>query len=72
MLEYQYVIKFINHNKTYINHVFSQGYCTGFHDVLNAYNQITPSIRLSGPTSFAPLIHQAIDIVKKTKSVSIL
>ncbi|CAC5383075.1 RGLG [Mytilus coruscus] len=50
----------------------SQGYCNGFHDVLNAYNELTPNVRLSGPTSFAPLIRQAIDTVKKTKSYHIL
>ena len=26
---------------------------------------------MSGPTSFAPVIHQAIDIVKHTQAVSI-
>jgi len=49
-----------------------EGYCKGFHDVLNAYNQVTPSVSLSGPTNFAPLIYQAIDIVKQTKSYHIL
>ena len=37
--------------------------------MLEAYNQITPNVNLSGPTNFAPLIHQAIDIVKRTKQV---
>lgn len=50
----------------------AEGYCRGFHDVLDAYNQITPNVKLSGPTNFAPLIYQAIDIVKKTKSYHIL
>ena len=49
-----------------------QGYCVGFQDVLTAYNKITPKVQLSGPTNFAPLIKQAISIVKQTKSVSIL
>ncbi|KAK3105259.1 hypothetical protein FSP39_021021 [Pinctada imbricata] len=49
-----------------------QGYCQGFNDVLDAYNQIAQNVKLSGGTNFAPLIHQAIDIVKKTKSYHIL
>ena len=51
--------------------VFSlQGICQGFSDVLTAYNQITVGIRLSGPTSFAPIIYQALDIVKQTHQVN--
>ncbi|ELU11175.1 hypothetical protein CAPTEDRAFT_224266 [Capitella teleta] len=50
----------------------AEGFCSGFEDVLAAYNQITPTIRLSGPTSFAPLIYEAIDIVKMTKEYHIL
>ena len=46
-----------------------QGYCRGFADVLDAYTQIAPNVRMSGPTNYAPLIHQAIDIVKTTKQV---
>lgn len=48
-----------------------QGPCHGFQEVLRLYNEITPKVRLGGPTNFAPLIRQAIDIVKKNKSVSI-
>jgi hypothetical protein len=44
----------------------------GFQEVLNRYCEITPNIQLSGPTSFAPLIREAIKLVKATKSYHIL
>ncbi|CAF3886352.1 unnamed protein product [Adineta steineri] len=47
-------------------------YCTGFRGVLDAYNKITPKVRMSGPTNFAPLIKEAIRIVKKTGQYHIL
>ncbi|UJR09948.1 hypothetical protein I4U23_014170 [Adineta vaga] len=47
-------------------------YCKGFRGVLDAYNKITPKVRMSGPTNFAPLIKEAIRIVKKTGQYHIL
>jgi len=44
----------------------------GFKSVLDRYAEITPSVQLSGPTSFAPLIKEAINIVKYLKSYHIL
>jgi len=44
----------------------------GFQEVLMRYGEITPSIQLSGPTSFAPLIREAIKVVKALKSYHIL
>lgn len=40
------------------------GPCYTFSEVLKRYNEITPAVHLSGPTSFAPLIREAINVVK--------
>ncbi|KAH7816964.1 putative E3 ubiquitin-protein ligase RGLG2 [Monocercomonoides exilis] len=44
----------------------------GFKDVLERYKQITSGINLSGPTNFAPVIRETIEIVKKAKAYHIL
>ncbi|XP_065873989.1 E3 ubiquitin-protein ligase RGLG3 isoform X2 [Euphorbia lathyris] len=40
--------------------------CHGFEEVLTRYREIVPYLKLSGPTSFAPVIDAAIDIVEKS------
>ncbi|KAL5192352.1 E3 ubiquitin-protein ligase RGLG3 [Glycine soja] len=40
-------------------------FCHGFEEVLARYREIVPYIKLSGPTSFAPVIDAAIDIVER-------
>ncbi|PIN19925.1 putative E3 ubiquitin ligase [Handroanthus impetiginosus] len=40
--------------------------CNGFEEVLARYKEILPHMNLSGPTSFAPVIDAAIDIVEKS------
>eukprot|EP01112_Ceratiomyxa_fruticulosa_P008061 TRINITY_DN208_c0_g3_i3.p1 TRINITY_DN208_c0_g3~~TRINITY_DN208_c0_g3_i3.p1 ORF type:complete len:194 (-),score=30.18 TRINITY_DN208_c0_g3_i3:206-787(-) len=46
--------------------------CYTFKEVLDCYTEITPLLILSGPTSFGPLIREAINIVKTAKSYHIL
>lgn len=51
----------------------TDGYiCNGLEDVLTQYQNITPHITLSGPTTFSPLIRTAVNIVKKTGRYHIL
>ncbi|KAA6366893.1 MAG: putative Copine family protein 2, partial [Streblomastix strix] len=44
----------------------------GFQEVIQRYVQITPQICLSGPTNFAPLINETINIVKSARAYHIL
>ncbi|XP_011013356.1 PREDICTED: E3 ubiquitin-protein ligase RGLG2-like isoform X2 [Populus euphratica] len=41
--------------------------CHGFEEVLACYKTIVSNLRLSGPTSYGPVIEAAIDIVEKSK-----
>jgi len=46
--------------------------CNGCGEVLARYAEIAPYAQLSGPTSFAPLINKAIEIVAATRQYHIL
>lgn len=46
--------------------------CTDLADVLDAYNHNAQRVQRSGPTSLAPIIRRAIDIVQRTKAFHIL
>jgi len=46
--------------------------CYGFNEVLTRYNELTPRMDLAGPTSFAPIIREAIRITKEQKGYNIL
>ncbi|KAL8461798.1 hypothetical protein ACS0TY_033049 [Phlomoides rotata] len=40
--------------------------CHGFEEVLACYKRIVPNLRLSGPTSYGPVVDAAVDIVEKS------
>ncbi len=40
--------------------------------MLDRYTEITPHVQLAGPTSFAPIIYEAISIVRQSKEYHIL
>ncbi|KAL4320102.1 hypothetical protein GQ457_18G010890 [Hibiscus cannabinus] len=40
--------------------------CHGFEEVLDCYKKIVPNLRLSGPTSYTPVINAAVDIVENS------
>ncbi|XP_031557322.1 E3 ubiquitin-protein ligase RGLG5-like [Actinia tenebrosa] len=46
--------------------------CKGLDSVLEAYNEVVRKVSLSGPTSFAPIIEKAIEIVSKDRTYYIL
>ncbi|DBA02832.1 TPA: hypothetical protein N0F65_006622 [Lagenidium giganteum] len=46
--------------------------CHGFSEVMQVYNRITPSLKLSGPTNFAPVIHETIEAVRREGGYHIL
>ena len=47
------------------------GVCEGFAGVLEAYEAVTPSVKMSGPTGFAPLIRKAMEIVARTNKARV-
>lgn len=46
--------------------------CQGFGEVLRRYNEITPTLKLSGPTNFAPVIRETIKQVERESGYHIL
>lgn len=65
-------------SKTQDHAVFSintdrkDGVCHGMEDVLERYAEITPTVKLSGPTSFKPIIDAAIQVCARTTQYHIL
>ncbi|GLU11357.1 hypothetical protein SLE2022_281120 [Rubroshorea leprosula] len=41
-------------------------FCHGFEEVLGRYREIVPHLNLAGPTSFAPIIEMAMNIVEQS------
>jgi len=42
-----------------------RGGCTSLDEILQRYREATPSIKLSGPRSFAPAIRATVDVVRR-------
>ena len=51
---------------------FSEGPCEGLANVLNLYNSIVSQVKMAGPTSFAPIINQAVNLVRERNCYHIL
>eukprot|EP01024_Parvocaulis_polyphysoides_P043606 TRINITY_DN39996_c0_g1_i3.p1 TRINITY_DN39996_c0_g1~~TRINITY_DN39996_c0_g1_i3.p1 ORF type:complete len:370 (-),score=59.63 TRINITY_DN39996_c0_g1_i3:192-1301(-) len=48
---------------------FNQGDepCKGLHDALLRYRQVSPNVQMSGPTSFGPIIRQAMHLTNQSE-----
>ena len=46
--------------------------CQGFSEVLSRYTEITPHMKLSGPTNFAPVILKALELIQNEGGYHIL
>ena len=46
--------------------------CRGIQEAIAMYKKTVPTLVLSGPTSFVPLVKESIEIVKRTKQYHIL
>ncbi|KAG9446411.1 hypothetical protein H6P81_012539 [Aristolochia fimbriata] len=55
-----------SHDKYVFSFYPDHRYCQGFEEALARYREIIPHLRLSGPTSFAPLIEASVDIVERS------
>nr|GEY25822.1 E3 ubiquitin-protein ligase RGLG2-like [Tanacetum cinerariifolium] len=54
------------HDKNIFSFYPDSSFCQGFEDVLRRYREIVPELRLSGPTSFGPIIEMAMTIVEES------
>ncbi|CAI9756324.1 unnamed protein product [Fraxinus pennsylvanica] len=55
------------HDQDVFNFYSGGRVCDGFEEVLRRYRELVPQLRLSGPTSFAPIIEMATTIVEESR-----
>jgi hypothetical protein len=55
-----------------MNGAFTEYPCVKLEGVLESYNRLVPHLEMSGPTSFAPIIRKAIELVSIRKAYHIL
>ncbi|KAL9332738.1 hypothetical protein ACSQ67_002348 [Phaseolus vulgaris] len=54
------------HDQDVFSFFSEERFCNGFEEVLSRYREITPHLKLAGPTSFAPIIEMGITIVEQS------
>ncbi|TXG56171.1 hypothetical protein EZV62_017484 [Acer yangbiense] len=54
------------HDQDVFSFYSDERFCNGFEEVLSRYREIVPTLRLAGPTSFAPVIEMAMTIVEQS------
>ncbi|ESW35685.1 hypothetical protein PHAVU_001G255900 [Phaseolus vulgaris] len=54
------------HDQDVFSFFSEERFCNGFEEVLSRYREITPHLKLAGPTSFAPIIEMGMTIVEQS------
>lgn len=60
------------HNSQVFSFYPDGGVAHGLDDALRRYKEVAPHVKLAGPTSFAPIIHQALRLVAENGHYHIL
>lgn len=67
MLPAEFIFIASTHDQDVFSFYGDGRFCEGFEEVLTRYRELVPQLRLSGPTSFAPVIEMAMSIVDESR-----